>query len=92
MTIMGHKGDINSKELFDRTRDIGLRAFGDMGPSTQVRMVHDRFVTGHRNWDLRWHLDSVPPVTPIREIVDRCRVWESHSNMNNRCYVAPTFT
>ena len=37
------------------------------------------------SWDnetgLRRHLDSVPPDTPIREIVDRCRVWESHSDI-----------
>ena len=28
---------------------------------------------------MRTHLDGVPPDTPIRDIVDRCRVWESHS-------------
>ena len=43
-------------------------------------MVRDRFVTVHKDCDLRRHLDSVPPNTPIRDIVDRCRVWESHSD------------
>ena len=28
----------------------------------------------------------------IREIVDRCRVWESHSNSNNRGHVTSTWT
>ena len=46
-------------------------------------MVWDRFVTGHRECELRQHLDSFPPDTPIREIVDRCRVWECHSNVND---------
>ena len=55
-------------------------------------MVLDRFVTGHRDCDLRRHLDSVPPDTPIREIVDRCKVWENHSNGNDRDDVIPTFT
>ena len=30
------------------------------------------------------HLDSVPPDTLIREIVDRCRVWECHSEQKRR--------
>ena len=29
------------------------------------------------------HLDSVEPGTPIRDIVDRCRVWESHAEDTN---------
>ena len=31
-------------------------------------MIRDRFVTGHRDCDLRRHLDSVPPDMSIREI------------------------
>ena len=27
-----------------------------------------------------WYLDSVPLETPIRDVVDRCRVWESHAD------------
>ena len=42
-------------------------------------MVGDRFIADQRSSGLRHHLDSVPPDRPIREIVDRCRVWESHS-------------
>ena len=29
-------------------------------------------------------MDSVAPETPIRVIVDRCRVWESHADSDNR--------
>ena len=42
-------------------------------------MVRDKFITAQRSCGLRRHLDSVPPDTPIQDIVDRCRVWESHS-------------
>ena len=42
-------------------------------------MVRDRFIADQRSCGFRRHLDSVPPDTPIREIVDHCRVWESHS-------------
>ena len=41
-------------------------------------MIRDRFIAGHSNCDLRRHLDSVSPENPIRDVVDRCRVWESH--------------
>ena len=54
-----------------------------MGPDT-------RTLAGHPNCDLRWHLDSVPPDTPIRDIVDICRVWESHADADDWRVVKPT--
>ena len=57
---------------------LTVRGFGEVGPKARTRMVRDRFILGQRNCELRRHLDSVPPDTPVREIVDRCRVWESH--------------
>ena len=45
-------------------------------------MVRDWFILRQRDCGLRRHLDSVPLDTPIREIVDRCMVRESHSDMN----------
>ena len=50
-----------------------------MGTCARNPMVWDRFIADQRSCGLRHHLDSVPPDTPIQEIVDRCRVWESHS-------------
>ena len=41
-------------------------------------------MAGHDSCELRRHLDSVPPETPIRDIVDRCRVWESHVDSDVR--------
>ena len=57
-----------------------VKAFGDMGQTTKLRLIRDRFIAGHSNCDLRRHLDSVSPETSIRDVVDRCRVWESHSD------------
>ena len=51
-----------------------------MGQTARLRLIRDRFIAGHSNCDLRRHLDSVPPETPIRDVVDRCRVWESHAD------------
>ena len=58
---------------------LAVKAFGDMGQTACLRLIRDRFIAGHSNCELRRHLDSVPPETPIRDVVDRCRIWESHA-------------
>ena len=35
-------------------------------------------------------MDSVPPETPIRDVVDRCRVWESHADTEVRRISKPS--
>ena len=62
---------------------MAVKAFGDMGQTARLRLIRDRFIAGHGSCDLRRYLDCVPPDTPLRDIVDRCRVWESHA----RCEV-----
>ena len=68
---------------------LAVKGFGDMGPNARLRLIRNRFTTGHSNCDLRRHLDSVPPETPMRDIVDRCRVWESHADADDRRIVKP---
>ena len=51
-----------------------------MGQTARLRLIRDRFIAGHDSCDLRRYLDCVPPDTPLRDIVDRCRVWESHAD------------
>ena len=51
-----------------------------MGQTARLRLIRDRFIAGHGSCDLRRYLDCVPPDTPLRDIVDRCRVWESHAD------------
>ena len=69
---------------------LAVKAFGDMGQTARLRLIRDRFIAGHDNCDLRRHLDSVPPETPIRDVVDRCRVWESHADPIVRRMTKPT--
>ena len=69
---------------------LAVKAFGDMGRTAQLLLIRDRFIAGHGNCDLRRHLDSVPPETPIRDIVDRCRVWESHADPSARRLTKPS--
>ena len=59
---------------------LAVKAFGDMGQTARLRLIRDRVIAGHSSCELRRHLDSVPPETPIRDVVDRCRVWESHAD------------
>ena len=54
---------------------LAMNAFGDLGQT-----AHLWFIAGHSSCELRRHLDSVPPETPIRDVVGRCRVWESHAD------------
>ena len=50
----------------------------DIDPLIQLRMVRDRFIDGQAACAHRRHLDSLGPDTPMADIVDCCRVWESH--------------
>ena len=59
---------------------LATKAFGDMGQTARLRLIRDRFIAGHGSCELRRYLDSVPPESPIRDVVDRCRVWESHAD------------
>ena len=59
---------------------LAAKAFGNMGQTARLRLIRDRFIAGHESCDLRRYLDCVPPDTPLRDIVDRCRVWESHGD------------
>ena len=52
-----------------------VKAFGDMGQTARLRLIRVRFIAGHSSCELRRYLDSVPPEIPIRDVVDRCRVW-----------------
>ena len=51
-----------------------------MGKRDRDSMVRDKFIASQRNCGLRRHIDGVSSDAPIRDIVDSCRVWESHSD------------
>ena len=59
---------------------LAVKTFRDMDQTARLRLTWDRFITGHNSCELRRHLDSVPQEAPIQDIVDRCRVWESHAD------------
>ena len=59
---------------------LAVRAFGYMGEAARFWILRDRFIAGQASCELCRHLHIVAPETPIRDIVDRCRVWESHAD------------
>ena len=68
---------------------LAVKAFGDIGKMSRLRLIRDRFIAGHESCELRRQLDCLPPDTPIRDIVDRCRVWEGHSDFPGRSASRP---
>ena len=60
---------------------LARREFIDIDYSIQIQMVRDRFIDGQAECALRRHLDSLKPDTPMSDIVDSCRVWESHRDV-----------
>ena len=63
---------------------LARRAFVDVDDSVCLQLVRDKFIEGQAQCSLRRHLDSVGPDTPMEDIVDRCRVWESHAEEMNK--------
>ena len=61
----------------------------DIDTLIQLQMVRDRFIDGQAECELRRHLDSLGPNTPMTDIVDYCRVWESHCEVEMEPRTSP---
>ena len=64
--------------MIRRSRNAGSKG---IDISIQLQMVRDRFIDGQVECALRRHLDSLGLDTPMADIVDCCRVWESHRDV-----------
>ena len=58
---------------------LAIQGFEDMQEQARDTMIRDKFIAGQRQCALLRQLDGFAQDTPIGEIVDSCRVWESHS-------------
>ena len=63
---------------------LARRALIDIDPLIQLQMVRDRFIDRQAECALHRQLDSLGPDTPMADIVDCCRVWESHVEVENK--------
>ena len=59
---------------------LAIQGFEDMKERAWDTMIRDKFIAGQRQCALRRQLDRFAQDTPIGEIVDSCRVWESNSD------------
>ena len=59
---------------------LAIQGFSDMKKQARDTMIRDRFIASQGQCALRRQLDGFAQGTPIGEIVDCCRVWESHSD------------
>ena len=59
---------------------LAVKALGIWVRRHDWRLIRDRFIAGQSSYELRRYLDSVPPETLIRDVVDRCRLRESHAD------------
>ena len=60
--------------------------FADMGESARDLMIQDKFIAAQQSCELRQYLDGAAADASIGDIVDSCRVWESHTDAGyDRC-------
>ena len=58
---------------------LAIQGFEDIKEQARDMMIRDKFITGQRQCALHRQLDGFAQDTPIGEIVDSCRIWESRS-------------
>ena len=68
---------------------LAVRAFEDIEHAARLRLIRDLFIAGHDSCALHRHLDSVSLETPIWDIVDHCRMWESHADTEAQRFSGP---
>ena len=88
--IAGHSSCELRRYLDSVPPETPIQAFGDKGQTARLRLIRDRFIAGHSSCELRRYLDSVPPETPMRGVVDRCRIWGSHADLEVRPISKPS--
>ena len=73
-----------SVDIRDLIGNVGHEGLWGYGPHGTPCLVRDRFIAGQDSCALCRHLDSVSLETPMQDIVDRCRVWESHADLEDQ--------
>ena len=68
---------------------LAVRGFENMGKRARDLMVRNKFIAAQQSYALRRHLDGASVDASIGEIVDSCRVWESHTEVG---YGGPDLT
>ena len=59
---------------------LAMQGFDNMGERARGLMILNKFIAAQPSGALRRHLDGVSAEASIGDIVDSCRVWESHAD------------
>ena len=72
---------------------LAVRGFADMGERACDQMIRNKLIAAQQSCELRRYLDGAAADASIRDIVDSCRVWESHTEAgyDGRDGVTPNF-
>ena len=65
---------------------LAVRGFENMGECTRDLMIRNKFIAAQQSCELRRHLDGASADASIRDIVDSCQVWESHTEAGYSAY------
>ena len=58
---------------------LAVRGFADMNGKARDLMIRNKFIAAQRSCEFRRHLDGAAEEASIGNIVDSCRIWESHT-------------
>ena len=58
---------------------LAVRGIADMGERACDQMICNKLIAAQQSCELRRYLDGAAADASIRDIVDSCRVWESHT-------------
>ena len=58
---------------------LAVRGFADMSGKARDLMIRNKFIAAQRSCELHRHLDGAAEEASIGNIVDSCRIWESHT-------------
>ena len=61
---------------------LAIQGFGDMKEQARDTMIRDKFIAGQGQCTLHRQLNGLAQDTTIEEIVDSCRMWKSHSDLD----------
>ena len=56
-----------------------MQGFDNMGERARGLMIRNKFIAAQQSWALRRQLDGASAEASIGDIVDSCRVCESHA-------------
>ena len=74
----GHHPGMDPATFATELGVLAMQGFDNMGESARDLMIWDKFIGAQPSRALRRHLDGASAEASIGDIVDSCRVWESH--------------